>query len=101
MCIRCPFIVFHCLSLHLFFFTRLLISFVTVVAVVVVVDVAVLCVCFCVFVHCSQPMDDGIQGFMARVTAPGVTEVKLTSKYKLLVCRHEWRVVWCVCLRSA
>ena len=46
-------------------------------------------------------MEDGIQGFMARVAAPGVTEVKLTCKYKLIVCWHECGVVWCVCVRIA
>ena len=46
-------------------------------------------------------MEYDIQGFVARVTMPGVKEVRLDGKYKLQVCWHEWRVVWCVCVESA
>ena len=46
-------------------------------------------------------MEDGIPLFMARVSAPGVTDVVLFSEYKLLVCWHEWRAVWCVCEKCA
>ena len=66
---------FHCLSFYLLLFCWS-------------VDLLLLLlrVCFRLCVCASQPMEDGIQGFMARVAAPGVTEVRITGKYNLLVC---------------
>ena len=68
-------------------FVAFALSFIALVVFYLSVDLRVLSL-LCVFmcVYCSQPMEDGKQGFMACVTAPGVTEVRLTGKNKLLVC---------------